>query len=233
MQNSQVRDAGMNRYTMNMIKNRPLALLLMMTSAVISSVLVSPTIAYADDYSIVPEQFIYCTTCHGVELQGNRSVDAPRLNGMADWYVRNQLLAFQKGWRGTHEDLIGMEMRPQATILDADGIDEAVAFVTSVPTRQPPRQENPVVGNTERGRDLYATCAACHGNNAEGNKLLNAPKLAGQSDWYLHRQLEKFQAGIRGSASGDINGAQMRASIVVLPDAEAIADVVTYINSLQ
>ena len=223
---------GTNRKTMNMIKNRPLALVLLMTSAVISSALVSPTIAYADDYSIVPEQFIYCTTCHGVELQGNRSVDAPRLNGMEDWYIRNQLLAFQKGWRGTHNDLIGMEMRPQATILDANGIDEAAAFVASVPDR-PPHKVETLAGNATRGKTLYTTCAACHGDNAEGNKLLNAPKLAGQSDWYLHRQLEKFQAGIRGSANGDINGAQMRASIAVLQDAEAITDVVAYINSLQ
>ena len=206
-----------------MIRIRLLAFALMMTSA---------TIAYANGYTIVPEHFIYCTTCHGVELQGNQSVDAPRLNGMEDWYVRNQLLGFKRGWRGTHNDLIGMEMRPQAVILDTDGIEEAAAFVASVPARRPYKAET-AVGNATRGKTLYTTCAACHGSNAEGNKLLNAPRLAGQSDWYLHRQLQHFREGIRGSANGDINGAQMRASIAVLPDAEAIADVVAYINSLH
>lgn len=213
---------GMNRTTVNSIRIRRLAFTLLMACS---------TIAKANDYTVVPEQFIYCTTCHGVELQGNRSVDAPRLNGMEGWYVRNQLLAFQQGWRGTHDDLIGMEMRPQATILDADGIEEAVVFVASVPSRPSP-QATTSVGDSTRGKALYSTCAACHGNNAEGNKLLNAPRLAGQSDWYLHRQLEHFRDGIRGTARGDINGAQMRASIAVLPGPRAIADVVAYINSL-
>ena len=82
----------------------------------------------ADDYSLVPDEFIYCTTCHGVELRGNVSVDAPRLNGMAGWYLKNQMLAFKKGHRGTHpEDLIGMEMQPQAAALSEEQIEDVVA----------------------------------------------------------------------------------------------------------
>ena len=191
------------------------------------------TNATADDYSVVPERFIYCTTCHGVELQGNRSVDAPRLNGMADWYVRNQLLAFKAGWRGTHEaDLTGMEMLPQATVLDDAGIEEAVAFVASVPIRQ---DSNPVTvsGNATRGQALYATCAACHGEHAEGNRQLNAPGLVRQSDWYLVEQLEKFRTGVRGVSAGDIYGSQMHASAMTLPDSAASTDIVAFINSLR
>ena len=188
--------------------------------------------ALSNDYSVVPDQFVYCTTCHGVELQGNRAVDAPRLNGMEDWYVRNQLRAFREGWRGSHDDLIGMEMRPQATVLDADGVEEAVAFVASVPLRGDSITRT-VSGDASRGQTLYTSCAACHGTNAEGNKTLNAPKLRGQSDWYLVRQLEKFRSGVRGGAPGDSYGAQMRASVSVLPDEAAINDVVAYINSLE
>lgn len=193
------------------------------------STLSAPT--SANDYGLVPQQFIYCTTCHGVALQGNRSVDAPRLSGMEPWYVRNQLNAFREGWRGSHDDLIGMEMRPQATILDADGVDAAVAFVTSVPARKPSAAT--VAGDAGRGRDLYTSCAACHGSNAEGNSTLKAPGLRGQSDWYLVRQLEKFRSGIRGDKPGDIYGAQMRASVSALSDEAAINDVVAYINSLE
>jgi cytochrome c553 len=207
---------------------KPLLALLFAIAPLLTAV---PAGAQANDYSIVPEQFIYCTTCHGVELQGNRSVDAPRLNGMEDWYVRNQLRAFKQGWRGTHEDLIGMEMRPQAAILDAAGIAAAVAFVASVPARTPDHAVA-VTGNSTRGKALYTSCAACHGDHAEGNKQLNAPRLTGQGDWYLQRQLEHFRDGIRGNADGDINGAQMRASITELADDNAIVDVVAYINSL-
>ena len=34
-------------------------------------------------------------------------------------------------------------------------------------------------GDVVVGRQLYATCAACHGAQGEGNRQLNAPKLAG------------------------------------------------------
>ena len=41
-------------------------------------------------------------------------------------------------------------------------------------------------------------CAQCHGLNAEGNDLLNAPTLASQSSLYISEQLHKFKKGIRG-----------------------------------
>lgn len=186
----------------------------------------------AEDFSLVPDRFVYCTTCHGVELQGNRSVDAPRLNGLDSWYVRNQLQAFRNGWRGTHPlDLIGMDMLPQATILDDAGVEAAVEFVSQVAPRTNTRTS--VEGDITRGAALYTTCAACHGDKGQGNELLNAPRLAGQSDWYLSNQLEKFRLGARGAVAGDTYGAQMRASVSQLTDAAAINDVVAYINSLR
>lgn len=189
--------------------------------------------AAADDYTVVPREFIYCTTCHGVELKGNQAVDAPRLNGMEPWYVRNQLDAFRNGWRGTNPaDLTGMEMHPQATVLSADAVEDAVAFVAAVPRR--PADATPAVsGDAEHGRSLFASCAACHGAHGEGNESLHAPRLAGQSDWYLARQLEKFSSGARGTAAGDTFGAQMRASVSVLADDNDINDVVAYINTLR
>jgi len=188
--------------------------------------------ALAGDYTVVPSEFVYCTTCHGVELKGNRAVDAPRLNGMEAWYVRNQLAAFRNGWRGTHaEDLTGMEMRPQAVVLTAEGVDDAAVFVAALP-RRPPEEAPVITGDAEHGRSLYATCAACHGDRGEGNSSLNAPRLAGQSDWYLARQLEEFRSGVRGSANGDLYGAQMRASAALLTNGNDIVDVVAYIRSL-
>ncbi len=192
----------------------------------------------AEQYTRVPESLIYCTTCHGVELRGNLQVDAPRLNGLADWYVRNQMLAFRNGWRGTHpEDLIGMEMRPQATTLSMAELEDAVAFVAAVSRNRAnhPAQDiaATVTGDTARGANLYATCAACHGKAGEGNAALNAPGLAGQSDWYLLRQLAKFRSGARGSIEGDVLGAQMRAAMAPLADAAAPSDVVAYINTLR
>jgi cytochrome c553 len=194
--------------------------------------LISAFGASADDYSLIPETFIYCTTCHGVELRGNSSVDAPRLNGMEGWYVKNQMQAFKHGLRGTHpEDPIGMEMQPQAAALTEHEIEDAVAFVTALPVNTG-TIEHTVAGDADRGRTLYTTCSACHGVDGQGNQMLNAPRLAGQSDWYMVRQLEKYRSGARGYDPADAAGAQMRAATTVLPEDEDIRDVVAFINTL-
>jgi cytochrome c oxidase subunit 2 len=187
--------------------------------------------AAADDYSVVPTQFIYCTTCHGVELKGDVAVDAPRLNGMEDWYVRSQLEAFKSGRRGTHaQDPIGMEMQPQAAILSEEAIGKAAAFVAATPVRGDTIAHT-VTGDAARGATLYASCAACHGADGKGSKVLGAPGLAGQSDWYLVRQLDKYAIGARGYAENDTAGQQMRAAVTVLGSEQDVADVVAYINT--
>jgi cytochrome c553 len=181
---------------------------------------------------MAPEPFRYCAVCHGVELTGNRAVDAPRLAGLPAWYLTNQMQAFRNGWRGAHpEDPKGMEMRPQATVLTPAQVTQAVAYAASVPLAPPAPPT--VAGDAQRGEALYETCAVCHGARGEGSQALSAPPLAGQSDWYLVTQLAQFRSGARGTAPGDVQGAVMRASALVLPDDEAIADVVAYVNTLQ
>lgn len=184
-----------------------------------------------DDLPIAPDAFVYCTVCHGVQLMGNRNIDAPRLSGMERWYVERQLQAFKKGWRGAHaEDLVGMEMRPMAAALSDEQISAAAEFVHATRSPQPAVT---VDGDAEAGRQLFAPCIACHGANAEGNETLGAPALTGLDDWYLVRQLENYRAGTRGGQPGDIYGMQMRASVGLLRDKQAIHDVVRYITTLK
>lgn len=61
---------------------------------------------------------------------------------------------------------------------------------------------------------------------------MNAPALQGQNDWYLVTQLKNFKAGYRGAHPEDSYGMQMRAMSAMLPDEQAIIDVVSYINTL-
>ncbi len=44
-----------------------------------------------------------------------------------------------------------------------------------------------------------ATCAACHGAHGEGNARAGGPRLAGQPEAYLERQLESIASGARKS----------------------------------
>ena len=87
-------------------------------------------------------------------------------------------------------------------------------------------------GDPEKGKVLFATCAACHGANGEGMEALNAPRLAGQEEWYVIRQLTNFKNGIRGTNPKDVYGMQMAPMSQTLPNEQAMEDVAAYIKSL-
>jgi cytochrome c oxidase subunit II len=87
-------------------------------------------------------------------------------------------------------------------------------------------------GDAAAGQSLFAVCAACHGAQGEGNPALNAPKLAGQADWYLARQLHLFKTGGRGTNDKDVYGKTMAPMAATLADDAAIANVVAYIRTL-
>jgi cytochrome c oxidase subunit 2 len=103
------------------------------------------------------------------------------------------------------------------------------AWLASQPTFASTRAE--IAGDPAAGEALYATCSACHGAQAEGNRDLNAPKLAGQAAWYLVRQLQDFKHGRRGEHDADTFGKQMVPFAGMLPDDAAVRNVVAYIAS--
>jgi cytochrome c553 len=87
-------------------------------------------------------------------------------------------------------------------------------------------------GNPERGKSLYTVCAACHGDQAQGNSALSAPRLNHLALEYLASQLGKFKSGQRGGADGSALSRQMAPMAATLADAAAVADVSAYIVSL-
>jgi cytochrome c553 len=54
-------------------------------------------------------------------------------------------------------------------------------------------------GDPAAGQQKSATCAACHGADGNSSDPAN-PKLAGQSEGYLFKQLWEFKEGIRQNA---------------------------------
>jgi cytochrome c553 len=189
-----------------------------------SAVLLGSAAAAEPDYS-------FCTVCHGANGNGNPAIHAPKISGIEPWYLKRQLEHFRAGLRGTQgQDLPGMEMQPVAMQLDDPAIEAVASYVHTFDSKPPPAT---VSGDAKHGRKLYEACAACHGARGEGNGALQAPALAGQTDWYLVTQLERFQAGLRGFSAQDVQGTQMRAAASALPDHAAINDVVAYINTLS
>jgi len=198
---------------------------------IIFALLSAPIVSAQETFTIPPDEFIYCTVCHGINLMGNKSLEAPRLSQMSAWYVEQQLYSFKNGWRGTHvDDLVGMEMRPMASILSNEQISKAAKFVNK--TRSPLPIVN-IEGDVETGKKLFQTCIVCHAENAQGNELLRAPTLTGLNDWYLIAQLKNYKKGIRGNNSENIYGLQMQTVTHVLEDDQTINDVVKYILTMQ
>jgi len=65
---------------------------------------------------------------------------------------------------------------------------------------------------------LYEPCATCHGAQAQGQKILSAPRLAGQNAAYLVEQLDNFKSGARGAHGDDMQGQVMAANTKNLND---------------
>ena len=85
----------------------------------------------------------------------------------------------------------------------------------------------------ERGKQLYANCVACHGPEGLGNKLLNAPSIAGLSEKYVTEQLKKFKSGVRGGDVNDTTGLQMVPMAMILATEEDIAAVSAYVSEMK
>jgi cytochrome c oxidase subunit 2 len=88
-------------------------------------------------------------------------------------------------------------------------------------------------GDAAAGQSAYGLCAACHGANGEGNKAMNAPAIAGQSEAYVTRQLTNFRAGLRGTAAGDTFGMQMRPMSMAIGTDAQVANVSAYVASMD
>jgi cytochrome c oxidase subunit 2 len=176
--------------------------------------------------------YAVCSACHGPQAQGNQALNAPKLNSQAGWYLARQLRNFKQGIRGADDrDTYAKQMIPMAaTLADDTAINNVVAYIGSLPDERTPAT---LAGDPERGKSLYTTCAACHGNAGQGVWSTNAPRLAHMSDWYLARQLRNFQQGIRGTHPQDFSGAQMVLMAKILPDERAIDDLLAYVHTLD
>ena len=172
-----------------------------------------------------------CASCHGLEGEGNQALNSPKISGQEDWYIKRQLNYFKHGIRGANpDDIFGQQMAPMAaTLVDETAMKNIAAYIQTLPDTPAAKT---ISGDVENGKELYITCSKCHGKQAEGRWALNAPKIAGMSDWYLKTQLINFKNGIRGAHPEDITGRQMESMVLSIND-ETMNDILAYINTLQ
>ncbi len=185
----------------------------------------------AGNAAVGAAQYAVCAACHGQQGEGLLALNSPKIAGQEAWYLKRQLKNYQSGLRGAHEDdIYGKQMAPMAATLANDAaINNVIAHIETFP-------DNPgavtIDGDVSNGQRIYNVCAYCHGKDAEGIEAINAPRMAGMTDWYLERQLQNFRSGVRGSHPQDFYGKQMGFMGRTLHDDKAIADVVAYIGTL-
>ena len=202
---------------------------LLMAVVVPMGLLVAPAVA---DVAAGKAAYMVCASCHGQNGEGNPALNAPRIAGQEPWYISRQLAAYRAGHRGTAPgDVYGMQMKPMA-MTSADPATEA-NLIEYIGTLSAPPADATIEGDAAAGQTGYAVCVACHGANGEGNQALGGPKLAGQNDWYLVRQIKNYKSGLRGYDPADTYGMQMKPMAGILADDKAINDVVAYINTLR
>jgi len=74
-----------------------------------------------------------CGSCHGAGAKGNELMNAPRLNGLEEWYLKRQIKNFQDSVRGSHpDDKLGAQMMAMAALLKNDkALNDVVAYIQS------------------------------------------------------------------------------------------------------
>lgn len=139
-----------------------------------------------------------CAMCHG---PGGNAISPkfPKLAGQPAEYLAAQLKAFRSQSRRDPDALA--YMWGMAAPLDDTMIDALARYYQA----QKPGPGRPAESALlAKGKQIYAEgiasrkipgCASCHGSNGEGSG--QTPRLAGQHEAYVIKQLNSFQSGLR------------------------------------
>jgi cytochrome c553 len=153
------------------------------------------------------EPWHMCGSCHGLDGAGNR-VKFPRLAGQSRAYMLKQLRDFRDGRRAND----GGQMLEAATELsepDMERVADWFAKQTAPwpePTVEPPTDLARARALVTEGTDGIPACLSCHSNAAPataGSKGV-APRIAGQRDFYIAKQLADFRAGERDNDANEM-----------------------------
>jgi cbb3-type cytochrome c oxidase subunit III len=142
-----------------------------------------------------------CSNCHGSRGDGV-SPGFPRLAGQQPAYLEAQLIAFRDHSRGDPSAMA--YMWGMASQLNDQGIKQLASYYAA---------QSPVPGVPgdqtlmAKGKAIYEqglpdagvpACISCHGADAAGKD--NIPRLGGQYQGYLVKQLAYFKSEQRGNA---------------------------------
>ena len=176
-------------------------------------------------YATVAGTIHVCSSCHGHE---GRSISPtfPRLAGQQKDYIVAQLQAFRDKTRADpHAQTYMWGMAAQLSDSTIDGIAGYYASQTPVagtPNASPETAAGAKIYTEGIPSENVPACMSCHGEKAEGNGPI--PRLAGQHQAYLTRQLEAFASMARANEIMHENSKDLTA--------EQISEVSAYLATL-
>ncbi len=155
----------------------------------------------------LPAVLTTCVGCHGVDGLGGVP-GAPKLAGLKEAYIYNQLNLFVSGLRKN------TTMKNIVADLDVEDKLLAASYFSSLDSPDiseisPDKSEEGLIKDpTERlifqgdWQRALPACSTCHGMKTEGSPSF--PRLAGQSSDYLEKQLFDWRAGVRAGDQGQM-----------------------------
>ncbi len=143
-----------------------------------------------------------CGECHGLDGAGNR-IKFPRLAGQKESYIIEQLYDFRTGRRKNDDG----QMQQTATEVAAADISRVAEwFANQAPSW--PKITIDAEPDIERARKLALSgvrgipaCLSCHSAAGLGmlDEPFDAPRIAGQRDYYIAKELTDFRDGRRSN----------------------------------
>jgi cytochrome c553 len=148
-----------------------------------------------------------CAACHG--LDGNAmQQNAPRIAGMPERYIAQQLLQFKNGERTSGMAAI---MAPFAMMLSNQDMRDVGAWYASQKPGTGVADDTLIASGPNAGLKFYQVgeklyragdlargipaCMACHGPSGAGNPGPAYPSVQGQASAYVARRLEEYRTG--------------------------------------
>ena len=182
----------------------------------------------AGDPAAGEQKAAVCTSCHGQGGAKPIMGSYPKLSGLGEQYLFNQLRAIKSGDRAV----------PQMTgLLDAmsdQDLRNLAAYFDS--QEMVVNQADPDL--VDQGRALFRggnmasgvpACSGCHNPRGQGNEPGGYPALGGQNAEYIANQLKAYRNGERNGTS---NSQIMMDVAAELTDAE-IESVASYVSGLN
>lgn len=148
-----------------------------------------------------------CAACHGMDGNAMQQ-NAPRIAGMPERYIAEQLELFKTGQRTS--GLAGV-MMPFASLLSAQDMRDVGAWFAEQKAGAGVADDTVIADGPNKGMKFYQVgerlfrdgdanrgipaCMACHGPAGSGNPGPAYPALHGQDATYVARRLEEYRAG--------------------------------------